>query len=278
MKHISSKNINPNTIDKYFHEFTSNIPFQHLVIDNLLIEESANKILNNNFKLNKHWINYSFINNYKKSGLVDTKYMDETCNELLEELASKEFMNQLSKITGINNILFDPGLDGGGLHQTFNGGSLNVHTDFLAHKFKKKWKRVINLIIFLNKNWHDEYNGQLELWDEKVKNKIKAVSPIFNRCIIFKTDKKSFHGHPIKLNVPQDISRKSLSVYYYIEENKNLSLYPTLYKNRPEDSYYSKFLVKFDMFFSNIFGFLKRYHILNDKFATKVLNFFNRHK
>ena len=259
-------------------EFRTNLPFAHIVIDNFLLEESANKILNNNFILNENWTNYSFINNYKKSGLEDKKYMDRTCNELLEELGSKEFMKKLSKITGINDIFFDPYLDGGGLHQTFNGGSLNVHTDFLAHKLKKKWKRVINLIIYMNKDWLDEYNGELELWDVKVKKKIKKVSPIFNRCIIFKTDKKSFHGHPSKLNIPENMSRKSVIVYYYIKEEKDLDLHPTLYKSTPSDSFLSKFLVKFDMFFSNIYGFLKRHRILNDKFATKILNFLNRRK
>jgi len=278
MKHISSNNINTDNIEKFIHEFRSNRPFAHIVIDNFLLEESANKILINNFKLDKNWTNYSFVNNYKKSGLEDKKYMDVTCNELLDELGSREFMDKLSIITGINNIFFDPYLDGGGLHQTFNGGSLNVHTDFLAHKLKKKWKRVINLIIYMNKNWRDEYNGELELWDDKVKKKIKAVSPIFNRCVIFKTDKKSFHGHPTKLNIPPNMSRKSVIVYYYVEEEKDLNLHPTLYKSRPSDNFLSKFLVKFDMFFSNIYGFLKRYRILNDKFVTKLLNLLSRRK
>ena len=130
----------------------------------------------------------------------------------------------------------------------------------------------------MNKNWLDEYNGELELWDKKVEKKIKKVYPIFNRCVIFKTDEKSFHGHPKKLNVPSNMSRKSVIVYYYIKEEKDLNLHPTLYKSRPEDNIYSRFSIKFDMFFSNIYGFLKRYRILNDKFATKLLNFINRRK
>ena len=57
----------------------------------------------------------------------------------------------------------------------------------------------------------DEYNGNLEFWDAKPEKKVKSISPIFNRCVIFRTDKKSFHGHPEKLNLPPNLSRKSIA-------------------------------------------------------------------
>ena len=56
-------------------------------------------------------------------------------------------------LSGINNIFLDPALDGGGLHQVFNGGLLNVHTDFNTHLVEKTWRRVLNILIFLNHNW-----------------------------------------------------------------------------------------------------------------------------
>ena len=273
MKHISLENLNSHEVEKYSKEFKSNSPYPHIVIDNFLAKDSADKVLDN-FKINENWINVSFVNNYKKYQLIDKKVMDKNCNEIFEELNSREFVNILIKITGINNIFLDPTLDGGGLQQIFNGGSLNIHTDFNTHIIEKTWKRVLNILIYLNYNWIDEYKGKLEFWDEKVEKKVKSISPIFNRCVIFKTDKKSFHGHPEKLNLPSNMSRKSIAAYYFVKEDKKLKLYTTKFVGRPKDSFYYKFLISFETFTIRIFSFLKRNHILSDKFASKLLDLF----
>ena len=135
-------------------------------------------------------------------------------------------------------FFLDLTLDGGGLHQIFNGGLLNVHTDFTSHTIERTWKRVLNILIYLNKDWMDEYNGNLEFWDAKPEKKVKSISPIFNRCVIFRTDKKSFHGHPEKLNLPPNLSRKSIALYYFVKEDKKLKLYTTKYVGRPKDSFF----------------------------------------
>ena len=158
------------------------------------------------------------------------------------------------------------------MQQVFNGGLLNVHTDFNSHITETTWKRVLNILIYLNHNWIDEYNGKLELWDEKVEKKVKSISPIFNRCVIFKTDKKSFHGHPEKLNLPSNMSRKSIAAYYFVKEDKKLKLYPTKFVGRPKDSFYYKFLISFETFANRLLSLLKRYHIVSDKFVSKILD------
>ncbi len=273
MKHIFQENFNIKKIEKYFNEFKYSSPFPHIVIDNFLHKKTANQVLDN-FKLNDKWINYSLVNNFKKYGLKDRKHYDSNCNEVFEELNSTKFLDILKKITGINNLFLDPTLDGGGLNQSFNGGSLNIHTDFHSHTVEKKWRRTINIIIYLNHYWLDEYNGSLELWDEFGKKKIKSISPIFNRCVIFKTDKKSFHGHPTKLNLPPEISRKSIAAYYFLKEDNEIELYPTKFIARPQDSFYYKIKVNSENVLNKIFSFLKRKHILSDKFASKVLDIF----
>ena len=74
--HISLENFEQHWVEKYSKEFKSNSPFPHMVIDNFLAKDSANKVLDN-FKINENWINKSFVNNYKKYLLVDRKYMDK---------------------------------------------------------------------------------------------------------------------------------------------------------------------------------------------------------
>ena len=69
----------------------------------------------------------------------------------------------------------------------------------------------------MNKDWKDEYEGHLELWeiDETQQVLLKKVLPKFNRCVIFETNEISFHGHPKPLNIKDGVSRKSLATYYY---------------------------------------------------------------
>ncbi len=273
MQHILIDKFDEKIINKMSEEFKSNNPFPHIVFDNFLNSESAERSLTN-FKINENWINYSFVNNFRKYGLVDKKFMDKTMNEILDELGSPEFIEIVSKITGIQNLFLDKTLGGGGLNQVFNGGSLNVHTDFIPHIKEKNWKRVLNLIIYLNHDWKSSYKGELEFWDEKVKNKIKSISPTFNRCVIFKTDKKSFHGHPEKMNLPDDVSRKSIIIYYLVKEEKEQKIYSTKYVGRPGDSAYTRFMIHLDTFLNKILTYAKRYGFLNDKIASKILSLF----
>ena len=271
MNTISQKILNLTDLEYYSNKFKNEKPYPHIIIDNFLNEEVANNLLTN-FKLSDYWTNCSLVNNYKKYQLTDRKYMDDLCNKVFDELASEEFIKYLSKITKIDNIFLDKSLDGGGLHQIFNNGSLNVHTDFNSHITNKSWRRVLNILIYFNTDWKDEYNGELEFWDKDVKNKVKSIKPIFNRCVIFRTDKESFHGHPEKLNLPENLSRKSIAAYYFIDEKKNLKLRSTYFVGRPKDSFKYKCFIWIDTKLNFIFSFLKRHKIVSNKFASKVLN------
>jgi hypothetical protein len=50
--------------------------------------------------------------------------------ELNDALASSAFIEMVSLIFGIPDLLADPELDGGGLQQTGPRGRLDVHIDF----------------------------------------------------------------------------------------------------------------------------------------------------
>jgi Rps23 Pro-64 3,4-dihydroxylase Tpa1-like proline 4-hydroxylase len=269
MKHISIDNLNSENIKKYSQQFRSSTPSSHVVIDNFLTTESAEKILCN-FDLNKHWGNFYSVNNQKHFSLTDTKFMDKNCSELYQELASEDFINPLKQIIGINNVFFN--WDTSGLFQTLSGGNCSLHTDSATHTVERKWRRVINILLYFNKNWIDDYNGGLELWDENLKHKVRSVSPIFNRCLIFKTDRKSWHGYPDKINCPPNMSRKLLTAWYFLEEDKKIKLYPTRYRPRPSDSYFYGFLVHTDTFLTKVFSFLRSRRIINDQVACKILD------
>tara|TARA_B100001057_G_scaffold465804_1_gene522279 strand:- start:31 stop:861 length:831 start_codon:yes stop_codon:yes gene_type:complete len=273
-KIINLKNYDLNKIKRYNFNYKNSKPFPYIIIDNFLEKKVANSILKS-FELNSNWINYSFVNNFKKYALNNRKKMNKDLNNLFSSLGSKKFIKKLNKITDINGLFLDSQLDGGGLHQIFKGGYLNVHTDFSSHANKPSWKRVLNILIYLNKNWKKSYKGNLELWSRDGKKKITEIFPKFNRCVIFFTNKSSFHGHPIKLNCPANISRKSIAAYYYIKKRQNIELSSTNYVARPSDNLKTKLLIKLDKNLNSIYSVLKRKNIITDKQVSKILNFFS---
>jgi hypothetical protein len=62
--------------------------------------------------------------------------------KIIDIATSKTFVDWLEKVTGIENLLIDEKFLGGGMHETSNGGFLDMHADFnfnkdLAKNFEK---------------------------------------------------------------------------------------------------------------------------------------------
>ena len=132
------------------------------------------------------------------------------------------FIKCLEKITGEEGLIPDPYLEGGGIHSTINKGFLKMHTDFNWHKELKLFRRL-NLLIYVNSGWQENWLGDLKLGLMK-KNKMNIyskISPKFNRTVLFTTTDSSFHGHPEELNAPEGIARNSIALYYYVSANPN---------------------------------------------------------
>jgi Rps23 Pro-64 3,4-dihydroxylase Tpa1-like proline 4-hydroxylase len=129
-------------------------------------------------------------------------------------LNSMTFLEFIGQVTGIKNLIPDPGFEGGGLHQIVRGGKLGVHADFNKHR-DFNLDRRLNLLLYLNKDWREEYGGHLQLWDREVTRCEAKVLPIFNRMMIFGTTDFTFHGHPDPLQCPEGMTRKSLALYYF---------------------------------------------------------------
>ena len=79
----------------------------------------------------------------------------------------------------------------------------------------------MNLLIYLNKNWKEEYGGAIELWDKNMESCGVKVYPNINNVCIFSTDDKSFHGFPEPMNCPENVSRNSIAIYYYTNGRVN---------------------------------------------------------
>ena len=148
-------------------EYINSSPFPHIVIDNFFNETILNEILSE-FPKNLDNIGYQYKTKVeqKKFTLNDSKLLTENTNNFINFLNSQIFLDFLQTLTGIEERLqSDPYLQGGGLHELRNDGYLNIHADFNIHPTLKLDRRL-NILIYLNKNWEDEFGGNLQLWNE----------------------------------------------------------------------------------------------------------------
>lgn len=134
--------------------------------------------------------------------------------QLFYSFNSRPFIQVLENICGIRGLIPDPFFLGGGFHEISQGGHLSVHADF-NHHVPMDLERRINVLIYLNKDWKDEYGSQLELWDKDMKRCVKSYVPTFNRCVIFNTTSNSNHGNPHPVAHPEGVPRRSIALYYY---------------------------------------------------------------
>ena len=212
-------------------------PFPHIYIDDFFAPEAVEAALAE-FP-NKEQIEWQQFNNPQEIKLAsrDEKSLGPAARQLIWEMHSQVFINFLEKLTGIEGLVADPQLSGGGLHQILRGGKLGVHVDFNRQKHLRLDRRL-NLLLYLNKDWKEEYGGHLELWDPEVKNCEARILPIFNRVALFSTSESSYHGHPNPLTCPEGWSRKSIALYYYTngrpeENDAHAAEHSTVFKTRP---------------------------------------------
>jgi len=136
-------------------------------------------------------------------------------------LNSPDFVELLRLSLKIKGPLFsDHGLHGGGLHAHAAGGKLNVHLDYARHP-KLGLERKINILVYLNEDWREEWGGALGLWEPSPVQLspgalAKTIEPRFNRAVIFQTT-NAWHGLPEPIQCPPGQMRKSLAVYYLTE-------------------------------------------------------------
>ncbi len=199
---------------KLAQEFTSNQPFEHLVIDEFaddaeLRELLAELISPEDQRLNKSR-DYVFAKNkFEKSAFAE---LGPRCSELYNDLCSPRFQALLSTIVG-ENVFVDTSFFGGGLHQGGTGSFLDMHADFNLHPVHREWNRNLNVLLYLNDTWQEEWGGELRL-RHKTRGGEVQVEPIFNRCVIMTTRGHTLHGYD-PTSFPEREYRRSIACYAY---------------------------------------------------------------
>jgi len=190
--------------------FLTQTPFSFLVIDNFCDPDLLSEMILQIPELQNKSRDYVFANNkFEKSNY---KELGPSFNKLHSELKSTRFNDFLSYIS-CREIFVDPKNHGGGLHQGKQNSFLDMHLDFNYHPINKDWYRDFNLLLYLNKDWKEEYGGHLKIEDLR-SGETKELAVPFNRMIIQTCSPYTLHGYDMT-SFPEKKYRMSIATYAY---------------------------------------------------------------
>ncbi|PJZ58165.1 2OG-Fe(II) oxygenase [Leptospira barantonii] len=235
-----------------FQNSVHEVGVRYCYLDDLLPNEIANMI-------------YSVFPKKDEMRLMDSfrerKYTSKDFNRfnpLLEDITfaiqDDAVIRVVEEITGIQKQKPDPSLYAGGLSLMNRGNFLNPHIDN-SHEMTRTFYRTLNLLYYVSPQWSLENGGNLELWDQKVRNRVTIESK-FNRLVIMETNPWSWHSvSPIVA----DGNRNCVSNYYFSEESPIGRDYfnVTSYSARPEEPF-KRIVSNVDNKLRSLLRFLKR--------------------
>jgi hypothetical protein len=220
-------------------QFQNAKPFPFMAIDEFLDPEFAREVAASYptyGEARARGREFTAVNEKKKIQITDASTFPDPVKKLNELLSSPSFIKDLEYITGIDNLLCDPQLQGGGMHVTGPRGRLDVHVDF-NYVEDRQLHRRLNILVYLNEGWKDAWGGGVELWDKDVRSCVHSLKPVLNRCVVFATSDISFHGvEPV--TCPEGTQRISFAGYYYTEEAPvwwDGTKHSTIFKARPHE-------------------------------------------
>ncbi|QWT19957.1 2OG-Fe(II) oxygenase [Bacillus sp. NP157] len=213
-------------------------PFRHLVIDDFLDRVFVDALLAEFPAFERG----NYIGDDGRPGGKSTvdamPGLGPAYRRLDEIIQTPAFLAWIGRVTGIDDLLYDPFYLGGGTHENRDKQPLSAHIDFNFHP-SERWHRRLNLIVYLNHAWEDSWGGLLELFRDPYADPepMVRVAPHFNRCVIFETTENSWHGfNPIAIPPEHEgTTRKSVALYFYTKERdaaETAGRHTTHYVNR----------------------------------------------
>lgn len=220
---------------RFASQYQSAEPYHHISIDNFLPLEVAERVREEALAVGAKAPENTSPQEHLKTSYNPDKLPFYT-RAVFGALNSPAFLRFLEEMTGIENLIPDPYFKGAGIHRTNNGGYLGVHADFNVHK-EMNLERRLNILIYLNPNWADDYGGAFEIWTKDMETRVAAFPPIMNRMCCFSTSSDSYHGNPEPVNHPSGDPRLSIALYYYTPTwDGTKAAHSTLFRPRPGTS------------------------------------------
>ncbi len=207
-------------------------PFPHLVIDEFF-ERGFCKLLQRQFpEFDPAQARNELGEIGRKAAYANVCALGTAYVQFDKLLQSPEFLALIGQLTGIPSLLYDAEYVGGGAHLNLNGQDLDQHVDFNFHPRTKAHRRL-NLLLYLNDEWQEDWGGCLELQSNprgpRERNEVVRIVPKANRCVIFETSERSWHGFS-RVQMPEKkakAGRRSIAVYFYTKERPAVEAAPS---------------------------------------------------
>ncbi len=251
-------------LSKFQENFRSGKPFPFLILDNFFEKKFFEQISKDLENRKSKVFGKEFDTSVEKNKIINlNKQLPKTIEQILKILTSETWVKNLRILSGVDDLTPDKGHNEvlSNFHEMSKSGFLGSHVDHSHHPTSKK-KHVLNIIIYLSKNWDSSFGGNTLLYNEKGKKVEKLIEYIPNRLLIFLHTPYSFHGVD-HLKPNQNQVRKTLYLDFYSDLDnpyKHLSLpfknhffdHGTTFvlKNKlsyfkPSNFYYTKTLLKY---------------------------------
>jgi hypothetical protein len=261
----------PEMARKLRKEWESATPFPYVVIDDFLAPDQAERAVQGFDGTTEGWI---FHNHYNERKYCHSKkqHMHPAILELFADLESPRWLKFLEEVSGVKKLIADETLDGSsGLHKSLPGCYLKIHRESVGHNGHDDWKRQINLLLYLNKDWKAEWDGELQIIDHQGMKCVNEITPYFNRMVLFLTNPVAFHGNPKVLKCPEGVERKSLAAYYFTQEKKKIGIQPVLYRPEATDGAGKRAMIALNNLALRVYFPIRKYTPINDEFVEKVM-------
>jgi Rps23 Pro-64 3,4-dihydroxylase Tpa1-like proline 4-hydroxylase len=217
---------------QFAEKYQSGKPYHHICIDNFLPMEVIEKVRADLVEMPEPVTSFDAAQERLKSQYNPDRLPDYS-RHLFQAFNSRAFILFLEEMTGIKGLIPDPYFIGAGIHKTLTGGHLDIHADFNLHK-QMQVERRLNVLIYLNPEWKEEYGGSFEVWEKDMSRKVASFAPTENRMCCFSTGSDTFHGNPEPVNHPDGHPRQSIALYYYTATwDPTRKSHTTLFQPRP---------------------------------------------
>jgi hypothetical protein len=220
----------PGNFDALRETFLSAGPFPHLVIDDFFDPETLRQAYRDiPSPADAAWTYWGSGGEEvcrpedSKRGIADTDALPASIASILLQLNGPQAIRDIEAVTGERGLVTDPTLWGGGLQCSGRGASLRVHADRSRHPDPARFDQSINLLLYINPDWSPDHAGDLEFWNSDASARVSSVAPLFNRLVLFKSDRTTFHGHPLPNRCPLGLYRSSLAIFYYVPRDGDVT-------------------------------------------------------
>jgi Rps23 Pro-64 3,4-dihydroxylase Tpa1-like proline 4-hydroxylase len=194
-------------------DYQSKTPYHYTCVDNFLPPEVLEKVREEALSMGQQSAQNASANEKLKTSFNPDRLPTYT-RSVFQALNSRPFIQFLENMSGIKGLIPDPYFLGGGIHRCETTGFLDIHADFNHHSIMNLERRL-NVLIYLNPDWKEEYGGSFEVWTNDMKERVESFAPVMNRMCCFSTGDNTMHGNPEPVNHPNGDPRLSIAMYYY---------------------------------------------------------------